>query len=64
MPCKPKPPVLPPETEGDYSMVYPFSEEEYIRSGRQRWYGHAMRNNYEDWVKNCTEFRVEGGRPE
>ena len=26
---KPKSPVLPPATEGDYSMVYPFSEEEY-----------------------------------
>ena len=29
MPCKPKRPVLPYATEGDYSMVYPFSEEEY-----------------------------------
>ena len=26
---KPKRPVLPPTTERDYSMVYPFSEEEY-----------------------------------
>ena len=29
MPSKSKHPVLPPATEGDYSMVYPFSEEEY-----------------------------------
>ena len=29
MPSKPKRPVLSPATEGDYSMVYPFSEEEY-----------------------------------
>ena len=29
MSSKPKRPVLPPATEGDYSMVYPFSEEEY-----------------------------------
>ena len=29
MSSKPKRPVLPPVTEGDYSMVYPFSEEEY-----------------------------------
>ena len=29
MPSKPKRPVLPPATKGDYSMVYPFSEEEY-----------------------------------
>ena len=28
MSSKPKRPVLPPATEGDYSMVYPFSEEE------------------------------------
>ena len=29
MPSKPKRHVLPTATEGDYSMVYPFSEEEY-----------------------------------
>ena len=29
MSFKPKRPVLPPATEGDYSIVYPFSEEEY-----------------------------------
>ena len=29
MPSKPKRPVLPPAPEGDYSMVYPFSEKEY-----------------------------------
>ena len=29
MPSKPKHPVLPTATEKDYSMVYPFSEEEY-----------------------------------
>ena len=29
MPSKPKCPVLPPATEGDNSMVYPFSKEEY-----------------------------------
>ena len=29
MPSKPKRTVLPPATEGDNSMVYPFSEEEY-----------------------------------
>ena len=34
-----------------------------IRSGRLRWYGHVMRKNYEDWVKKCMEFRVEGRRP-
>ena len=34
-----------------------------IRSGRLRWYGHVMRKNYEDWVKKCMEFRVEGRSP-
>ena len=29
MPSKSKRPVLPPATEGDTSMVYPFSEEGY-----------------------------------
>ena len=29
MPSKPKRHVLSPETEGDASMVYPFSEEEH-----------------------------------
>ena len=29
MPSKPKRPVLPPATEGDYSTVYTFSEEAY-----------------------------------
>ena len=29
MPSKPKRPGFPPATEGDYSMEYPFSEEEY-----------------------------------
>ena len=31
MPSKPKHPLLPPATEGDYSMIYPFSEEEYMK---------------------------------
>ena len=34
-----------------------------ISSGRLRRYGHVMRKNYEDWVKKCMEFRVEGSRP-
>ena len=36
---------------------------EALRSGRLRWYGHVMRKSYEDWVKKCIEFRVEGRRP-
>ena len=34
-----------------------------IRSGILRWYGHVMRKDDEDWVKNCMEYRVEGRRP-
>ena len=34
-----------------------------IRSGRLRWYGHVMRKGDEDWVKKCMEYRVEGRRP-
>ena len=33
-----------------------------IRSGGLRGYGHVMRKNYEDWVKTCMEYRVEGRR--
>ena len=33
-----------------------------IRSGRLIWYGHVMRKSYEEWVKKCMEFRVEGRR--
>ena len=34
-----------------------------FRSGRLRWYRHAMWKIDEDWVKKCMEFRVEGSRP-
>ena len=34
-----------------------------IRSGRLRWYGHVKRKGYEDRVKKCMEYRVEGRRP-
>ena len=41
--------------------------EPIIRRGRLRWYGHVMRKNDEDWVKNYMEIIVEGrsqvGRP-
>ena len=39
MPSKPKRPVLHPATEGDYPMVYPFSEDEYRK-------GVAIPKNY------------------
>ena len=32
MPSNRKRPVLPPATEGEYSMLYPFSEEEYRKT--------------------------------
>ena len=34
-----------------------------IRRDRLRCYRHLMRKNYEDWVKKCMEFIVEGRRP-
>ena len=33
------------------------------RSGRLRWYGHAIKKGDEDWVKKCMEYRVECRRP-
>ena len=33
-----------------------------IRSGRLGYYGHVMKKDNEDWVKNCMEIRVEGRR--
>ena len=29
-----------------------------IRSRRLRWYGHVMRKNDEDWLKECMDIRV------
>ena len=34
-----------------------------IGSGRLRWYGHVMREKYEDWVKTSMECKVERRRP-
>ena len=34
-----------------------------IRSGRLRWYGHVIRKNDEDLVKEWLEIRVESRRP-
>ena len=54
MPSKPERHVLPPTTEGEYSMVYPFSEEEYRKvvailknnkvSGRDDGLGEELKN--------------------
>ena len=42
-----------------------------ISSGRQmlavphcqRWYGHVLRKDDDEWVKKCMEYEVEGSRP-
>jgi len=26
-------------------------------------YGHVLRKDYDDWVKKCMEYEVEGPRP-
>jgi len=30
---------------------------------RSGWYGHVLRKEYNDWVKKCMEYEVEGARP-
>ena len=38
--------------------IRPIGEE--IRTARLRWFGHVMRKDDEDWVKQCMELEVEG----
>ena len=33
-----------------------------IRTGRLRWYGYVMMKSDENWLKKCTEYRVENRR--
>jgi len=28
-----------------------------------QWYGHVLQKEYNDWVKKCMEYEVEGTRP-
>jgi len=30
---------------------------------QQRWYGHLLRKDDDDWVKKCMEYEVQGPRP-
>jgi len=34
-----------------------------IQRHRLRWYGHVLIKDENDWVKICTDFKVEGVRP-
>jgi len=34
-----------------------------LQRNRLRWYGHVLRKEYNDWVKKCMEYEVEGIRP-
>ena len=38
-----------------------------LQQNRLRWYGHVLRKEYDDWVKKCMEYEVQGpiprGRP-
>jgi len=34
-----------------------------LQQKRLRWYGHVLQKEYDDWVKKCIEYEVEGPRP-
>ena len=34
-----------------------------LQQNRLRWYGHVLQKDYDDWVKKCMEYEVEGSRP-
>ena len=34
-----------------------------LQQNRLRWYGHVLQKDYDDWVKKCMEYEVEGPRP-
>ena len=34
-----------------------------LPQNRLRWYGHLLRKDDDDWVKECMEYEVEGSRP-
>jgi len=33
-----------------------------LQQNRLCWYGHVLRKVYNDWVKKCMEYEVEGTR--
>jgi len=34
-----------------------------LQQNRLRWYGHVLRKEDDDWVKECMEHEVEGPSP-
>ena len=34
-----------------------------LQQNRLSWYGHVLRKDDDDWVKECLEYEVEGPRP-
>ena len=34
-----------------------------LQQNRQRWYGHVLQKEDDDWVKKCMEYEVDGPRP-
>ena len=34
-----------------------------LQQNRLRWYGHVLRKDDDDCVKQCMEYEVEGSRP-
>jgi len=33
-----------------------------LQQNKLRWYGHVLRKEYNEWVKKCLEYEVEGAR--
>ena len=31
-----------------------------LQQNRLQWYGHVLQKEYNDWVKKCMEYEVEG----
>jgi len=34
-----------------------------LQQNRLQWYGHVLRKEYNDWVKKCMDYEVDGARP-
>jgi len=34
-----------------------------LQQNRLRWYGHVLQKDYDDLVKKCMEYEVQGSRP-
>jgi len=44
---------------GLYSRLNVDTVSDVVRRGRLRWFGHAERKSYDDWVSACRDLEVE-----